>query len=600
MSDSAVADPAVGESAAEPTPRPAPGVPDRGAPPFGRVPALLLAVTSGLLLTLAFPGYNVWPLAPIAVAGLTIATRGRRARFAAGAGYLFGLAFFIPHLHWSGIYVGAVPWFALAGASAVFIAALGALLPRIWTVPGGLPGTALAGAGLWVAMEAARDRVPFGGFPWGRLAFSQAEAPTLGLAALGGAPLVTAAVGAAGTMLAVALVAGWHAVTVQQDVAQQDADQQDVVGADPLTRRTASGQWLVVGLALAGTAVVLVVGLAVPLPTDGQTTRVAAVQGNVPRAGLDFNSQRRAVLDNHVRATLELAARVQSGAAKAPDLVIWPENASDIDPLRNPDAAAVIDQAVAAMNAPTLVGAVIDAPVGKLSNTSIVWRPGTGPGTGDDSVYVKRHPAPFAEYIPYRSFFRHFSTKVDLVTKDFVSGDTLRKNPVGVLRMGQVKVGDVICFEVAYDNLVRDPVKQGATLLAVQTNNATFGHSAETYQQLAMSQLRAVENGRTVVQVATSGKSAIIDADGHIVAASGALFTADVLVRTVALRTSTTLATRVGATPEWLLTAFAVYGALAGVMPWLRRRTGRGEVMEPTAPVRQEHGAQPAMEKRNG
>jgi apolipoprotein N-acyltransferase len=323
-----------------------------------------------------------------------------------------------------------------------------------------------------------------------------------------------------------------------------------------------------------GAAVVLTVGLAVPLPTGGRMVRVAAIQGNVPRAGLEFNAERRAVLDNHARTTMALAARVRAGSAPAPELVIWPENSSDIDPLTNSDAAAVIDQAVSAINAPVLVGAVREAPGGeKLANTSIVWRPGVAgagpaPGTGQDSIYVKRHPAPFAEYIPYRSFFRHFSHKVDLVQKDFISGDRLRKNPVGVLTMGSVKVGDVICFEVAYDGQVRDPVRQGATLLAVQTNNATFGRSAESVQQLAMSQLRAVETGRTVVHISTVGVSAIILPDGTVQQRSGP-FTADALESDVPLRTSLTVATRVGEWPEGILTGMALALLLVGA---LRRR----------------------------
>ena len=182
---------------------------------------------------------------------------------------------------------------------------------------------------------------------------------------------------------------------------------------------------------------------------------------------------------------------------------------------------------------------------------------------------MKRHPAPFGEYMPYRSFFRTFSSKVDLVAKDFVSGDKLRSNPVGVLRMGKVAVGDVICFEVAYDGLVQDPVRQGATLLAVQTNNATFGESAESVQQLAMSQIRAIETGRSVVHISTVGVSAIIRPDGTIVQRSPH-FRPDVLESDVALRTSMTVAVRVGAWPEAVLAALGVVLLLAGA--WRSRR----------------------------
>ena len=95
----------------------------------------------------------------------------------------------------------------------------------------------------------------------------------------------------------------------------------------------------------------------------------------MPRLGLDFNAQRRAVLDNHVQQTLRLAADVQAGRAPAPDLVVWPENSSDIDPYRNADAAADIAAAARAVGAPILVGAVVQGPGRFVSNTAIVWDP---------------------------------------------------------------------------------------------------------------------------------------------------------------------------------------------------------------------------------
>lgn len=508
---------------------------------FGRA---ALAVGSGLILVLAFPSVGWWPLAPLSVALLTIAARGARPRHGALLGLVAGLAFFVPHLHWSGIYVGAVPWFALAAVESLYLVAMGALLPLAWRVPGGAAGTALAVAGLWVLQEAVRGRWPFGGFPWGRLAFSQSEAPTAGLAALGGAPLVTAAVGAAGGLLA------WAA-------ARAFASRAD--------RESGSG-WRPVTLAVVGVVAVLTAGIAVPRPVDGDTVRVAAVQGNVARAGLEFNAERRSVLDNHGRATQDLARRVAAGRTPAPDLVVWPENASDIDPLRNADAREVIDTAVDAIGVPTLVGAVLREPGDRVSNAAIVWTPGSGPG----ARYIKQHPVPFGEYIPYRSFFRRFSDKVDLVRRDFAAGDR-----VGLVPLGPALAGTVICFEVAYDDLVRSSVAQGADLLVVQTNNATFGRSDESVQQLAMSRLRAIESGRSVVHISTVGISAIIAPDGTVVRRSGH-FRQEVLESDVALRTRQTVSTRVGAAPEWLLAGLALGLLVAGAAA-RRRAASAGE-----------------------
>jgi apolipoprotein N-acyltransferase len=299
------------------------------------------------------------------------------------------------------------------------------------------------------------------------------------------------------------------------------------------------------------------------LTAGGPTATVAVIQGDVPRAGLDFNAQRRAVLDNHVQRTLELADAVAAGEEHQPDVVLWPENSSDIDPYTNADAARQIDRAAEAIDAPILVGAVVEGPGEYVSNTAIVWDPEDGPG----DTYVKRHPVPLAEYVPARSFFRFFSDKVDLVRRDFVAGDE-----VGVLDVGGVRLGDLICFEVVYDGLVHDVVERGAGMVVVQTNNATFGYTDESAQQLAMSRLRAVETGRTVVVAATSGISAIVAPDGSI-ARSSELFTPDVFVEDIAQRGSATVAQRLGAGPEWALTALGA-GALV-VAAVLRRRALR-------------------------
>jgi apolipoprotein N-acyltransferase len=502
----------------------------------------------GLVLVLAYPGYDLVGLAVLGPAALALAVHGERVRSGLWLGLVFGLAFFVPLLSWTGIYVGPFPWLALAVWEAVHLALLGgatALTSRlrlwpVWT------------AALWVADEALRGRFVLDGFPWGRLGFSQTEGPLLALAAYGGVPLVTFAVALVGALLAAAILALVRA-------------------------RRASGTAGERGRALRTGALLVVAVLAVPLAgmlawlplpgssltAGGPTATVAVIQGDVPRAGLDFNAQRRAVLDNHVQRTLELADAVAAGEEQQPDVVLWPENSSDIDPYTNADAARQIDRAAEAIDAPILVGAVVEGPGEYVSNTAIVWDPESGPG----DTYVKRHPVPLAEYVPARSFFRFFSDKVDLVRRDFVAGDE-----VGVLDVGGVRLGDLICFEVVYDGLVHDVVEGGAGMVVVQTNNATFGYTDESAQQLAMSRLRAVETGRTVVVAATSGISAIVAPDGTI-ARSSELFTPDVFVEDIAQRSSATVAQRLGAGPEWALTALGA-GALV-VAALLRRRARR-------------------------
>ena len=507
----------------------------------------LLAAAGGLAMFLSFPGHDLTALAVLGPAALAVVVRGARVRTGLWLGLVMGLAFFVPLLSWTGIYVGAFPWLALAVSQALAVSLLGGAA----AVVSRLPGWPVWAAALWVATEAIRGRFPFGGFPWGRLGFSQSEGPLLALAAYGGVPLVSFAVALLGTLLAAAALAFERARHAPAGA----------VGERRGALRSA------LRLVAAALAVPLVAALAwLPLPGDsltagGPTATVAVIQGDVPRAGLDFNAQRRAVLDNHVRQTLRLAEEVAAGERRRPDVVLWPENSSDIDPYTNADAATQIQRAADAVEAPILVGAVVDGPGEYISNTAIVWTPEDGPG----DTYVKRHPVPFAEYVPARDFFRFFSEKVDLVRRDFAAGDE-----VGLLEVEGIRLGDLICFEVVYDGLVRDVVDAGAGMLVVQTNNATFGYTDESAQQLAMSRLRAVEYGRTVAVAATSGISAVVAPDGTVVRSSE-LFEPAVFVEEIAQRDGDTIALRVGSAPEWLLTALG----LATLLWAVRARWGR-------------------------
>ncbi|MGW0731977.1 apolipoprotein N-acyltransferase [Streptomyces sp. NPDC002851] len=492
------------------------------------------AVLSGLLLYVSFPPRELWWLAPVALGLFALAVYGRRVRAGFGLGFLAGLSFFVPLLSWTGVDVGPLPWLALAFAESVILALAGAGIAYVSR----LPLWPLWASGVWIADEALRARMPFGGFPWGKVAFGQPDGLFLPLAAVGGTPLLSFGVVLCGFGLA-ALALRLREVRGVRD--------RGVVVAAALT----------VVPVLAGAAAAPLVSNAAE---DG-TTRVAVVQGNVPRMGLDFNAQRRAVLDYHVRETLKLADDVQSGKVERPDLVLWPENSSDIDPYANPDAYAEIDRAAKAVGVPLAVGAVVTADDGTTRNRLILWDPVKGPG----AVYDKRQLQPFGEYMPYRGFFRIFSKDVDRAGS-FVPGD----KPT-VFDMAGTKVGPVTCYEAAFDGVVRDQVRAGAQLISVPSNNATFGRSQMTYQQLAMDRVRAVEHGRAVLVPVTSGVSAVIRPDGSIAQRTG-LFVPDTLVAEVPKRSSLTPATQAGVWPEVLLVALGVAG-LAGAV--VRARAGR-------------------------
>ncbi|WP_238412186.1 apolipoprotein N-acyltransferase [Saccharothrix deserti] len=489
---------------------------------------VLSAAAGGVAVFLSFPPRTVWWLAPVGFAVLGVLLYGRRARAGFGLGLVWGLAFMAPLLRWTGEFVGLIAWLPLALLCALLIAVGTAAM----AVVSRLPGAPLWMALVWVADEALRAVVPFGGFPWGKIAFGQPEGWYLPLASIGGAPLIGFAVALTGLGAA-------HLV--------RDRKRHWKLGAAAVVLPLAAG--------LGATALVHTD------PDQGAAT-VAAIQGNVPRAGLDFNAQRRAVLDNHVTRTLQLADDVKAGRAEQPDLVIWPENSSDIDPFRNVDAAAQIQRATEAINAPIAVGAVvIDPGDGLPRNTVVLYEP----GVGATDTYTKRQLQPFGETMPYRSFFRIFTKTVDRAGT-FQPGT----DPEG-FTMGDAKVAIDTCYEVAFDGVVRDSITAGANLIAIPTNNATFGYTEMTYQQLAMSRVRAVEHGKSVVVAATSGVSAIVQPDGSVTRRTG-MFTPDALVATVPLRGEATLATRLGAWPEWVMTALGLLAVAIGLTV-TRRRT---------------------------
>ncbi|MFI9101320.1 apolipoprotein N-acyltransferase [Streptomyces fildesensis] len=536
----AVVDPAADPDVTGPVPE-RPGRRRRAALAARRAaPRSAAAAVCGLALAAAFPPYDLWPLSFVAVAGLSVLTRGRTARQGAWLGFAFALPFFLWLLLWLRV-VGYDAVFGLSVLEALFIAALGAGL----AITSRLPYWPLWGGCLWVAEELARDRLPFGGFPWGRLAFANTGSPFTPLAALGGAPLVTFAVALTGTLLAAAVLAALRLRAAG-------------------TARTARTLLPVAGTAVLAAAL-LAAGYAVPVPTNATDfVKVAIVQGNVQQPGMHFLGRPMQILDNHVAATLKLAKDIKEKRTPKPDLVIWPENSSDLDPFSNPQAYDKITGAVRAVGVPVLVGALVDGPDAKhVQNEGIVWDPVSGPGAS----YTKQHPVPFGEYVPFRTELTKVIHRLDQIPRDFYPG----KN-TGVLKIGPATLGDVICFEVAYDEIVHDTVKAGARAIIVQTNNATYGRTGQPEQQLAMSRLRAIEHGRAIVTAATSGISAVVAPDG-IIEQRTKEFTQDVLSARIPLRDELTVADRVGTVPEWTLAMVGILSCAVAIALGRREAT---------------------------
>jgi apolipoprotein N-acyltransferase len=496
---------------------------------------VLPAGLAGVATALSFEPLALAYLLPFAVATVTLTCVGARLRGGFLFGAVYGVAFMLTLLPWVQV-IGVYAWIPLSVIEGLFYGLMGlatAAVVRLRWWP-------LWAACAWVGVEMLRGSVPFGGFPWGRLAFATVDTPVAPLFAPVGAAGVTFAVALVGTTLA------WAVLTVRRTPVRAAA-----------------------GLAVACLLAVVAAPFTVNGASDGPNLRritVAAVQGNVPGVGLEAFAERRAVLDNHVAATLTLAKRIDAGQAAQPDIVVWPENSSDIDPYTDFAARAAISGAVRAVHAPLLMGAVVgDRAKEGWYNRAIVWSRAGNPG----AFYDKIHPVPFGEYIPFRSFLAPRIPALNQIPSDMVRG-----HRPGVLQVGPAKLGVVMCFEVAYDGLMDDLVRGGAQVIVVPTNNATYTGTGQIDQQFAMSRLRAIETGRYVVVASTNGVSGIIAPDGHVVVRAP-VRTQQVLESRVALTTRVTPAVRFGA---WLERGLSGAGLVAlGIGVLVMRRRGPGQ-----------------------
>lgn len=524
---------------------------------------LSVTACAGLLFWASFAPVDWWWTAVPAFALFAWVLTQRATTLVGGViyGLVFGLAFYLPLVRWAGAFAGPLAWWGLAMLGAVFTPFFGAAAVAVrW-----LPGWPVWFAALWPVSEWLRSWVPFGGVPWGAVATGQTHGPLLPLVRLGGAPLLSAAV----VLLGASLTALARNVAVRRR--SRDGSGSPEVGlAGALVP---SAAYLCVVLTAAATAWPVVRHAA---SAAGPSVIVAAVQGSVPRLGHDFNAQRRAVLDYHVRETLRLAADVRAGRAARPAFVVWPENSSDIDPLLNWDAGRQIGVAATAIGVPILVGALLAVPDSDVdypayTNTVIVWDPATGPGERHTKQFVQ----PFGEYLPMPWLFAH------LAPHGRGYGYIVAGRSTGVVHAAGVAVGVGTCWEVTFDEALRQSVNNGAELLVVPSNNATFGELMSE-QQLAFARVRAVEFDRYVVVASTTGVSAVISPDGRELARTG-YFAPAYLDTSVRLKTHLTPAARWGAQVQWILVAVGAAAVLAAASS--RRRSLRSPAAAAAAPA---------------
>ena len=401
----------------------------------------LLSLLAPLLFAASFEPIGWWFLAPIAFA--IYLKQLSRGSFTISYSFFFGFIANLLILSWSGRYVGAIPWLLLALLQSLYFLPIGLLAKYSKSVP-------LLIVSL-LFMEEIKARAPFGGFAWTRVAFSQVESPLAPIVSIGG-------------VLALSFV----------------------------TLLLAS---LLIKPRLTSLALIAIAFLApnftTTQPSNDQKLTFLAVQGGTPSAGLDFNSRAMGVLDMHISQTLRSASSEE-------ELIIWPENAIDVDPIANEQVSAKMGSLISDTGKPLLAGAVLRD--GAPQNAAILF---------DDkaevsSIYIKRYLTPFGEYMPLRSLAEFISPYAQSVN-DFSAGQSQVIHTIKGKR-----ISSVLCFEILNDGIVRQAASQSAVMV-IHTNSATFAGTAEGAQQLAITRLRALEHDRSVISVSTTGPSAIID-----------------------------------------------------------------------------------------
>jgi apolipoprotein N-acyltransferase len=492
---------------------------------------LLFASLGALAASLALPEPGIWPLVFVGIPAIVWSFRGATVRQGVLLGFVAGFVYYGSVARWLTVYLGIVPWLGLVGAQAVLFALGGNVFVATWrgvdrlnlhSFTGRLGASVLLGA-TWIAREAIAAQWPWGGFAWGRAIHALADTPFRYLATLWG---MTGA-------SAVVVIASLFATFVWQNVT------------------VLKGRALHIG------GVVATVGLMLPVPylmlvsAGNGSIRVAAVQGNSDSALFSTAAPGDSIRQHFAALNLAPVGSV--------DAVIWPENAMDIDPLRNASTAAIADLVSSQHHADFIFG-TLTQDGDKTFNSVLQWRA----GQGAVDQYDKIHPVPFAEYLPARDFFYPLAPSFfDMVPRDYTIGtrDT-------VMTVGNAVAGIAICYDVVDDSIFREMLAQGANVIFAPTNNSDFGHSDESIQQLQLARLRAVETGRSVVNISTVGVSAIIAPDGRDIDTLPP-FTAGTMVKDVPLSTIVTPGSVIGYPLEIALIVIGI----APIVTLFRRRT---------------------------
>ncbi len=470
-----------------------------------------LGVVAGLIGLVVFPTENIWIMAPLIPMLTYLAVLGLRFWPAVLVGFISGQAFYISHIEWISLYLGPIPLIALSTTVSIYHASgagLAAWLFRSFDSKGKkIIPFALLLASIWTLREFGANNFPYGGFPWSRLSMTQSDSFMASWVWWGGMSLLSFVIAFIGSVFALLILSR---------------------SARHLLRP-----------ALLGVMVAILVPLLTPigLTTTSQGEKViAAVQGNA-KAGLFSREALGTILQNHLDAS-EIV--VQSG--REIDLLVWPENASDLDPLRSPQARAKINALSNQLDAPFVFGTITKRGE-ETFNSTILWTPEVGPV----DFYDKKQPVPFAEYAPDREFWRIFAPElIDMIPRGYSFGTR-----DGIYEISDFTAGTLICFEIAEDSILRELTISGAQVILSQTNNADFGYSDETFQQAAIARLRAIETGRAVVNISTVGLSAIYLPNGKVLS-EVEWYTPAAMIESVPLYSGITPGVVLGSLFDWV------------------------------------------------
>jgi apolipoprotein N-acyltransferase len=432
---------------------------------------IFLGSVAGVLMARSFSYTDTWILLPMGIAVWWAGTHKRQLSDYLFFSFSLSIAFWFARLSWLSL-VGIDAYIILALLMALITGSIGYFMYKVKDLPLPFVWYGL----LFISMETTLDYIPFGGFPWGKIAYDSADAPWANLMPYGSSSLVAAAI-----LLISALMIPSLGFVLQKAFAAsivfviaiaafslflQDLDKRDIKSAGKID--------------------------------------LALIQGSVPRVGLSFNEQKMEVLKYHIKETDNLLANTSQNF----DAILWPENSIDVDPFNNQDAGDLIKEVLKKYDKPLLSGTVLQESKG-LSNAVILWDPVE---LNVVDKYEKIHLVPFGEYLPFREFLSKYIKRFSLIPQDFIPGN----NPNNI-SVNNAVISPVICFEIAWNDNIFKQIENGGQLISVHTNNATYAFSNQLEQQFMITRIRAMETGRDIVVTATTGVSAHINRYGEVI-----------------------------------------------------------------------------------